>query len=126
MPVRVKILTTVATFAACLGALAPLNVLYHEVRAKARMEPDLTAERIAEFESFRGTVQGDVVSLIEPSELSRLAHLSRLVQARYALAPTVVDSRSGGGERLINKQSKQTPAKATVVRQSTHYVLTRD
>ena len=109
----------------CLGALIPLNVLYHELRFYLRSDSAGADPRIAEFESFRQAFPGGTLVLHEPAEVADVERQLRRNQAQYALVPAIVLSHGETPNRLLNRALYDPADPATPAMESKHYLLYR-
>lgn len=123
---KTRLIRITGVLLVCLGGLAPLNVFYHEVRFYIKHIVDSETARIPEFELLRGALQGERVALVEPKGLTFLENLSRLNQAQFALAPSIVTQKERLDVRIVNRKVPGAPGRAAVVRETAGYVLVRD
>ena len=109
----------------CLGVLAPLNVLYHEVRFSIKYQTDADVKLISELESFRSALKHERITLVGPLDVQKIERIQRLFITQFALAPVLV-TRTPNSVKLINRKVSPMPAFQTTLMGSKHYVLVED
>ena len=122
MGLRIKLLHHVGVVIVCLGALIPLNVLYHQVRLSVKEVVDTESSFVAELQSFKGRIRSDHIALIESAKTPRVERSRRLFLTQTVLAPVLVTQNQQLRVKLINKEAFTAPIPPTTP-QSTHYIL---
>lgn len=122
MALPVKLFHSLGVLIVYLGALVPLNVLYHQARLSIKEAVDTESSFVAELQYFKGRVQSDRIALIEPVTTSRIESGRRLFLIQAVLAPVLVTQDQKLPIKLVNKEAWTMPIPHTAP-QSTHYIL---